>query len=71
MFFIIKLCTDHNTLCVKHTTHQNAESLRAASISKLGSVHLVCRRGDQRVLKIFQKIFRSPGDHRPKYFMAQ
>ena len=25
----------------------------------------------RRVLQIFQKIFRSPGDHRPKYFMAQ
>ena len=34
MFFIIKLCTDHNTLSVKHTTHQKAESLRAASVSK-------------------------------------
>ena len=27
--------------------------------------------GDRRVLQIFQKEFRSPGDHRPKYFMAQ
>ena len=25
----------------------------------------------RRVLQIFQNIFRSPGDHRPKYFMAQ
>ena len=24
-----------------------------------------------RVLRSFQKNFRSPGDHRPKYFMAQ
>ena len=28
------------------------------------------RRGDRRVLQIFQKKFHSPGDHRPKYFMA-
>ena len=35
MFFIIKLCADHNTLCVKHTTHQKAQSSRATSISKL------------------------------------
>ena len=28
-------------------------------------------RGGQRVLQIFQKIFRSPGDHRPKYCMGQ
>ena len=27
--------------------------------------------GGRRVLQIFRKIFRSPGDHRPKYFMAQ
>ena len=28
--------------------------------------------GGQRVLQIFQKKFRSPGDHHsPKYFMAQ
>ena len=35
----------------------------------LGSVHKVCRRewGEQRVLQIFQKIFRSPGDHKAKY----
>ena len=25
--------------------------------------------GGRRVLQIFQKIFRSPGDYRPKYFM--
>ena len=33
--FNIKLYTDHNTLCVKHVTHEQAESLRAASLSKL------------------------------------
>ena len=27
--------------------------------------------GDRRVLQIFQKKFRSPGGHRPKYFMVQ
>ena len=27
--------------------------------------------GGQRILQIFQKTFRSLGDHRPKYFMAQ
>ena len=27
--------------------------------------------GGRRVLQIFQKNFRSPKDHRPKYFMAQ
>ena len=26
--------------------------------------------GGRRVLQIFQKKFRSPRDHRPKYFMA-
>ena len=26
--------------------------------------------GGQRDLQIFQKMFRSPGDHRPKYFMT-
>ena len=39
-------------------------------------VYIVCRRAGGwevgwRVLQIFQNIFRSPGDHRPKYFMAQ
>ena len=33
--FIIKLYKDHNTLGVKHTTHQKAESLRPGSLSKL------------------------------------
>ena len=33
--FIIKLYTDHNTLRVKHATHQMTESLKAASLSKL------------------------------------
>ena len=33
--FIIKLYKDNNTLWVKHATHQKAESLRAASLSKL------------------------------------
>ena len=33
--FIIKLYTDHNTLRVKHATHQKTESLKAASLSKL------------------------------------
>ena len=37
----------------------------------LGSEHQVCRRRGQRVLQIFQKNFRSPGDHRSNYFMAQ
>ena len=32
---IVKLYTDHNTLWVKHATHQKAESLRATSLSKL------------------------------------
>ena len=27
--------------------------------------------GGQRVLQIFQKIFRNPGYHRPKYFIVQ
>ena len=27
--------------------------------------------GEQRVLQIFQKIFRNPGDHGAKYFMTQ
>ena len=35
--FIIKQYTNHNTLWVKHTTHQKAVSLRAASPSKLGN----------------------------------
>ena len=29
------------------------------------------RGGGWRVLQIFQNNFRSPRDHRPKYFMAQ
>ena len=39
--------------------------------TNFGSVHQVCRRGDRRVLQIFQKISRSIGDQRPKYFMVQ
>ena len=35
MKFIIKLCPDHNNVWVKHRSPQNAESLRAASLSKL------------------------------------
>ena len=36
--FISKLYTDHNTLWVKHATHQKAESLRTASLSKLDNM---------------------------------
>ena len=36
--FIIKLYTDHDTLWVKHATHQKAESLGAASLSKLDNM---------------------------------
>ena len=35
MKFVINLYTNHNTLLVKHATYQIAESLRAASLSKL------------------------------------
>ena len=35
--FIFKLYTDHNTLCVKHPPHQKAESLRVASLPRLGN----------------------------------
>ena len=34
--------------------------------------HTLCmQEGSRRVLQIFQKKFRSPGDHRPKYSIAQ
>ena len=33
--FVIKLYTDHNTLWVKHATHQKAEFLRSSSLTKL------------------------------------
>ena len=36
--FIIKLFTDHNTSWVKHATHQKAESLIAALLSKLDNM---------------------------------
>ena len=36
--FIIKLFTDHNTSWVKHATHQKAESLIAAFLSKLDNM---------------------------------
>ena len=39
--------------------------------SKGGYIMYVGGGGGRRVLQIFQKIFRSPGDHRPKYFMDQ
>ena len=32
---------------------------------------LSMQEGGRSVLQIFWKIFRSPGDHRPKYFMSQ
>ena len=32
---------------------------------------LSMQEGGRSVLQIFRKIFRSPGDHRPKYFMTQ
>ena len=35
--FMIKLYTDDNNLWIKHVTHQKAEPLRAASLSKLES----------------------------------
>ena len=35
---VIKLYTDHDTLFVKHGTHQKAESLRAASVSNLDNM---------------------------------
>ena len=35
MKFVIKQYKDNNTLWVKHATYQKAESLRAASLSKL------------------------------------
>ena len=36
--FTIKLYTYHNTLWIKHVTHQKAEPLRAASLSKLDNM---------------------------------
>ena len=36
--FIIKLYTGHNTFWVKHTTHQNVESLRPTFLSKLDNI---------------------------------
>ena len=36
--FITNLCANHNTLWVKHVTHQKAESLRVASLSKLDNM---------------------------------
>ena len=36
--FIQKLYTDHNTLWVKHPTHEKAESLRATSLSNLNNI---------------------------------
>ena len=38
---------------------------------KKAHIKYVGRRRGWRVLQIFRKIFRSPGDHRPKYFIAQ
>ena len=35
MKFVINLYANHNTLLVKHATYHIAESLRAASLSKL------------------------------------
>ena len=35
---IVKSYTDHNTLLIKYATHQIAESLRTASLSKLGNI---------------------------------
>ena len=32
---IIKLYTDHNILWIKHTSHEEAESFRETSLSKL------------------------------------
>ena len=39
-------------------------------LSLLGSVHWVWRTRSRRVLQIFQKKFRCPEYHRPKYFMV-
>ena len=36
--FIIKLYTNHDTLSVKHATHQKAKSLRASSVSNLDNM---------------------------------
>ena len=36
--FVIKLYADHDTLWVKHATHQKSESLRTASSSNLDNM---------------------------------
>ena len=41
------------------------------SIAAKGAYIKYVEGGGRRVSQIFQKTFHSPGDHRPKYFMAQ
>ena len=49
---------------IKNTQKNNAKDTDVVmSMYNLRSVR-------RRILQIFQKVFRSPGDHRLKYFMA-
>ena len=39
------------------------------NLLKVAYIKYVGKGGSRRALQIFQKNFRSPGNHRPKYFM--
>ena len=54
-----------------HATKIYFEFEQFIGIRNVRERRLSIQDGGRRVLQIFLKIFRSPGDHRPKYFMVQ
>ena len=62
---------DHDEISIHQKQLQFLATEILKLINELREHTLIMWEGGRRVLEIFQNIFRSPGDHRPKYSMAQ
>ena len=62
---------DHDEISIHQKQLQFLATEIFKLINELREHTLILWEGERRVLEIFQNIFRNPGDHRPKYFMAQ
>ena len=62
---------DHDEISIHQKQLQFLATEIFKLINELREHTLIMWEGGRRVLEIFQNNFRSPGDHRPKYSMAQ
>ena len=62
---------DHDEISIHQKQLQFLATEIFKLINELREHTLIMWEGGRRVLEIFQNIFRSPRDHRPKHFMAQ